>query len=86
MGMLQTEVKILKEKSDINKSIAEIYNIVGRQLGDSNYDKYDVFEVNAENFDEVMDRQETYAQDDTTKESLKTKMEQRRLLCVEIDW
>lgn len=86
MGMLQTEVKILKEKSNINKSIAEIYNIVGRQLGDSKYDKYDVFEINAENFDEVMDRQETYAQDDTTKESLKTKMEQRRLLCVEIDW
>lgn len=86
MGMLQTEVKILKEKSDINKSISEISNIIGRQLANAEYDKYDVFEVNAENFDEVMDRQETYSQDDTTRQSLRTKMEQRRLLCVEIDW
>jgi hypothetical protein len=86
MGMLQTEVKILKEKADISKSVTEIYNLVGRQLGNAEYDKYDVFEVNAENFDEIMDRQETYAQDDTTRQSLKTKMEQRRLLCVEIDW
>lgn len=84
--MLQTEVKILKEKSDINKLIVDVYNVIGRQLGDSNYEKYDVFEVNAENFDEVMDRQESYANDDTTRESLKTKMKQRRLLCVEIDW
>lgn len=84
--MLQTEVKILKEKSDIDKLIVDVYNVIGRQLGDSNYEKYDVFEVNAENFDEVMDRQESYADDDTTRESLKTKMKQRRLLCVEIDW
>ena len=84
--MLQTEVKILKEKSDINKLIVDVYNVIGRQLGDSNYEKYDVFEVNAENFDEVMDRQESYANDDTTREALKTKMKQRRLLCVEIDW
>lgn len=86
MGVLQTELKILKEKSDVTKSISEIYNIIGRQLGNSEYDKYNVFEVNSENFDEIMDRQETYAQDDTTRQSLKTKMEQRRLLCVEIDW
>jgi len=84
--MLQTEVKILKEKSDIDKLIVDVYNVIGRQLGDSNYEKYYVFEVNAENFDEVMDRQASYADDDTTRESLKTKMKQRRLLCVEIDW
>jgi hypothetical protein len=86
MGMLQTDLKILKQGRDVNHAISHFYGMIHKQLEGADYEKINIFEVKDDNFDEVMDRQETYAQDDWTKESLKKKMNERRLVCVEIDW
>jgi hypothetical protein len=86
MGMLQTDLKVLKEGRDIKNAISHFYGMIHKQLEGADYEKLNVFEVDENNFEDVMSRQETYADDDWSKRSLKTKMEQRRLVCVEVDW
>ena len=86
MGMLQTNLKIIKEGRDINHAVSHYYGMIQSQLKDEDYDKLNVFAVNEDNFDEVMERQENCAQDNDTRHALHNKMKQRRLVCIEVDW